>query len=122
DRAGQSQRDPAQVLIRLGALLTLSPRRHRDPGAAERDHDEGADEGERQHELEQGEAALTARHRVGLGIVPMPDGVAAPGIPGLPTARGGPVVEPGVVDSADVRRLTISTPRLSPQLTFTSIW
>jgi hypothetical protein len=59
---------------------------------------------------------------MGLGIVPMPDGVEVPGINVVPTARGGPVVDPEVVVSAVVLRLTISTPRLSPQLTFTSIW
>ncbi len=51
------------------------------------------DDGERQQELEQGEAALITSH------------FGAPG--------GGVL--------AVVRRLTISTPRLSPQLTFTSI-
>ena len=82
--------------MRFRAVLTLPPRPQRDPDAAERDHDEGADDRERQQELEEGEAALIAPHR-----------------DGLPGKFGA---------SAAVRRLTISTPRLSPQLTFTSIW
>jgi len=59
------------------------------------------------------------------GVIGVPGFIGAPGVPGVdtvPTALGGPVVDPEVVAvSADVRMLTISTPRLSPQLTFTSI-
>jgi len=58
------------------------------------------------------------------GVIGVPGFIGAPGVPGVetvPAARGGPVVDPGVAVSADVRMLTISTPRLSPQLTFTSI-
>src|SRR5262245_2726720 len=117
------------MLVRLGAILALPPGRQRDPDAAERDHDERADDGKRQQDLEHGEAALVALHRRGI------PGVWAPGICGsTPGVRGLPdgVAPDGVVTtvdvgvpvlgvSADVRRLTISTPRVSPHVTFTSI-
>ena len=50
----QREHHAAQVLVGLGAILALSPRRERDPDAAERDDDEGADDGQRQQELQQG--------------------------------------------------------------------
>jgi hypothetical protein len=40
---------------------------------------------------------------------------------GTPTVLGGPDVVDVSRESVAVRMLTISTPRLSPQLTFTSI-
>jgi len=94
DRAGQGQDDAADVLVGLRALLTLAPGRQCDPHAAERDHDEGADDGQGHHELEQGKAALAAPHR---------------------DAAGGAF-------SAVVLSEAISTPRWSPQRTLTSIW
>jgi len=48
--------------------------------------------------------------------------VGVPGVDTVPTVLGGPDVVPEVGVSADVRMLTISTPRWSPQVTFTSIW
>src|SRR5437667_372488 len=94
DRAGQGQHDAAYVLVSFRAILTLAPGRQRDPDAAERDHDEGPHDGQRHQELEQGKAALAAPH------------------------RGAPIGG----FSAVVLSVTISTPRLSPQRTLTSIW
>ena len=82
------------MLVCLGAVLALAPRAERHAHAAEGDHEERADDRQRDEHLEQREAAPAARHG------------RAPGV-----CRG----------SAEVRSVATVTERVSPQLTFTAI-
>ena len=73
----------AGVLLGLGALLPALPGANADAEAAEDDGQHGRDDGERQHQLEQGEALLSAPvHRDGVRVVPMPEPLLVPDDPG----------------------------------------
>src|SRR5688500_9214416 len=70
------------MLLGLGALLAALPGANADAKAAEDNGQHGRDDGERQHQLEQREAPLTAPlHRAGVREVPLLEPLLVPNGP-----------------------------------------
>src|SRR5207247_2606728 len=112
--------EASRVLLPLGPVLALAPGRQSDSKPAEGDGQQRGDDGQREHQLDQGEAALRLPpHLQAFPVVAVPvdGGWSAPvgtpaGWPGVPPA-------PGRAAGRDALRVASSTERPVPQRTVT---